>query len=166
VSLASRITAPRSRSPHDGIIQNSSHQHATGSEFRVLVAGLVILRGDLSRVSVLDLARHTPPGWSAYRVARLRNRRLGRDCLPAGFGTRRAASPGAEPAAGGGGPAGGVAVGVTPGAAAASIKRSYRKPGHALAYRRDGCSLYPSRPAATGAVRRERGGSGAVRWDC
>ena len=31
-------------------------------------------------------------------------------------------------AAGGGGPVGGIAVGVTPGAAAASIKRSNRKP--------------------------------------
>jgi hypothetical protein len=41
-----------------------------------------------------------------------------------------AASPGAGPAAGGGGPAGGVAVGVTPHAAAASIKRPYRKPQH------------------------------------
>jgi hypothetical protein len=45
-----------------------------------------------------------------------------------------AASPGAGPAAGGGagggGPVGGVAVGVTPRAAAASIKRPYRKPQH------------------------------------
>ena len=39
-------------------------------------------------------------------------------------------SPGAGTTAGGGGPAGGVAVGVTPRAAAASIKRSYRKPQH------------------------------------
>jgi hypothetical protein len=43
-----------------------------------------------------------------------------------------AASPGAGPATagGGGGPVGGVAVGVTPRAAAASIKRPYRKPQH------------------------------------
>jgi hypothetical protein len=42
-----------------------------------------------------------------------------------------AASPGAgTAAAGGGGPAGGIAVGVTPRAAAASIKRPYRKPQH------------------------------------
>jgi hypothetical protein len=40
-----------------------------------------------------------------------------------------AASPGSGQAAGGA-PAGGVAVGVTPRAAAASIKRPYRKPQH------------------------------------
>ncbi len=39
-------------------------------------------------------------------------------------------SPGAGATAGGGGPAGGVAVGVTPRAAAASVKRPYRKPQH------------------------------------
>jgi hypothetical protein len=41
-----------------------------------------------------------------------------------------AASPGAGPGEGGGGPVGGVPVGVTPRAAAASIKRPYRKPQH------------------------------------
>jgi hypothetical protein len=43
-----------------------------------------ILRGDPSRMSRVGLTRRVPPAWSAYRVARLRNPRLGRDCLPAG----------------------------------------------------------------------------------
>ena len=43
-----------------------------------------ILRGDLSHMSGACLTRRMPPGWSAYRVARLSNPRLGRDCLPAG----------------------------------------------------------------------------------
>jgi hypothetical protein len=54
------------------------------ASMRMLRLCIRILRGDLSHVLVAGITRSIPPGWSAYRVARLRNRRLGRDCLPAG----------------------------------------------------------------------------------
>ena len=54
------------------------------SSVQMLALCIRILRADLSHMSVAGLTRRLPPGWSAYRVARLSNPCLNCDCLPGG----------------------------------------------------------------------------------
>jgi hypothetical protein len=80
-----QIPTPEFCLPH-GNWKHGRYSRDGIASMRMVMLCTRILRGDLSlrHISGPGLTRPMPPGWSAYRVARLSNPRLGRDCLPAG----------------------------------------------------------------------------------